>query len=187
VDERTEREKMLAGRLFLPFDPELELARVEARRLAQAYAACDPGADAQRGAILSRLFAHFGRGAFVEAPFHCDYGWNITLGDEVYLNAGCVLLDCAPITIGARSMLGPGVQLCAVTHPLDPDERRSRLETGVPIVLGENVWIGAGVVVGPGVTIGDGSVVGAGSVVLRDVPAGVLVAGNPARVMRSLK
>jgi maltose O-acetyltransferase len=178
---------MLAGRLFLPFDPELELARVEARRLAQAYAACDPGADAQRGAILSRLFAHFGRGAFVEAPFHCDYGWNVALGDDVYLNAGCVLLDCAPITIGARSMLGPGVQLCAVTHPLDPDERSSRLETGVPIVVGENVWIAAGVIVGPGVTIGDDSVVGAGSVVLKDVPAGVLVAGNPARVVRSLK
>ena len=79
MDESTEREKMLAGRLFLPFDPELESARVEARRLAQAYAACDPGAGAERGAVLSRLFAHVGRGAFVEAPFHCDYGWNVAL------------------------------------------------------------------------------------------------------------
>jgi maltose O-acetyltransferase len=177
---------MVAGEPYRADDPELVRERVRARRLTQRLAVSDPGDDAGRSALLAELFDHAGEGAVVEAPFHCDYGWNTVLGERVYVNAHCSFLDCARIELGALTMLGPGVQLCAATHPVDPAERETGLELALPIVLGRNVWLGAGVIVGPGVTIGDGSVVGAGSVVLRDVPAGVLDAGVPCRVLREL-
>ncbi len=124
--------------------------------------------------------------AFIEPPFYCDYGWNISLGDRAFLNFDCVVLDCAPVVIGDGCLIGPGVQLCAATHPLEPALRADGLESAGPITLGRNVWIGAGAIVGPGVTIGDNSVIGAGSVVLRDVPPDVLAAGSPCRVLRPL-
>jgi maltose O-acetyltransferase len=182
----TEREKMVAGELYLAADPELAAGRARARRLTARLAATDPGDGGARAAILAELFAAVGDGLEVEAPFHCDYGWNTTLGERVYVNAHCSFLDCAPIELGDGTMLGPAVQLCAATHPVDPAERETGLELAGPITIGRNVWIGAGAIVGPGVTIGDGSVIGAGSVVLRDVPARVLVAGAPARVLREL-
>jgi maltose O-acetyltransferase len=182
----TEREKMVAGRPYLADDPELAAGRVRARRLAAGYGASDPGDDVARRALLRELFAAVGEHTVVEPPFHCDYGWNLTLGERVYANANCVFLDCAPISIGDLTKLGPAVQLCAATHPVDPAERETGLESALPIDLGRNVWLGAGVIVGPGVTIGDGSVIGAGSVVLGDVPAGVLAAGSPCRVLREL-
>jgi len=182
----TEREKMVAGELYHADDPELVEGRTRARRLTARLAATDPGDEAGRFAVLAELFEAFGEGTVVEAPFHCDYGWNTTLGERVYVNAHCSFLDCAPIELGPLTMLGPAVQLCAATHPVDPDERESGLEYAQPIRIGRNVWIGAGAIVGPGVTIGDGSVIGAGSVVLRDVPARVLAAGTPARVLREL-
>jgi maltose O-acetyltransferase len=184
MGEPTEREKMISGQLHDASDPELAAARVAARRATRAYGALDPGAAGEQRALLSSLLGHLGDHTFVEAPFHCDYGWNISLGAGVYVNAFCAFLDCAPVTIGDHTLIGPGVHLCAVAHPVDPDERRRGLEYALPIVLGTNVWIAAGVVVGPGVTIGDNSVVGAGSIVLHDVPANVLVAGNPARIIR---
>lgn len=183
---QSEREKMVLGRLYLASDPELIEARARARRLARAYNATDPAADDERRAALAELFGHVGEGVVVEPPFHCDYGFNISLGAGGYLNVQCVILDCAPVSIGDRTLLGPGVHLCAATHPVDPAERERGLEYARPIDVGRNVWIGAGVVVGPGVTIGDDSVVGAGSVVLADVPANVVAAGNPARVVRDL-
>lgn len=186
MSEPTEREKMAAGQLHDASDPELSAARVAARRATRAYTAIDPGAREEQRALLTSLFRNLGEGALVEAPFHCDYGWNISLGTGAYVNAFCVFLDCAPVTIGDHTLIGPGVHLCAVAHPVDPAERRRGLECAQPIVLGTNVWIGAGVVVGPGVTIGDDSVVGAGSIVLHDVPANVLVAGNPARIVRRI-
>ena len=182
----TEREKMVAGERYHADDPELVEGRTRARRLTARLAATDPGDEAGRFAVLAELFEAFGEGTVVEAPFHCDYGWNTTLGERVYVNAHCSFLDCAPIELGPLTMLGPAVQLCAATHPVDPDERESGLEYAQPIRIGRNVWIGAGAIVGPGVTIGDGSVIGAGSVVLRDVPARVLAAGTPARVLREL-
>jgi maltose O-acetyltransferase len=182
----SEREKMVSGRPYEPRDPELTAARAEARRLTRAFTAVDPGdADGQR-ALLSRLFARVGERVTVEAPLHVDYGWNVTLGDDVYINAFAVLLDCAPIVIGSGALLGPGVKLCPATHAVDPEERRRDVEFALPITVGENVWIGAGAYIGPGVTVGDDSVVGAGAVVVRDVPPRVVVAGVPAAVLRSL-
>ena len=182
----TEREKMIAGQLYRASDPELVEARARARRLARAYNITDPEAEEERRALLTDLFADVGAGAILEPPFHCDYGWNIALGAGAYVNANCVILDCAPISIGALTMLGPAVQLCAATHPLDSGDRAQGLEYALPIVVGANVWIAASVVIGPGVTIGDNSVVGAGSVVLDDLPANVVAAGNPARIVRRL-
>ena len=177
---------MVAGELYRADDPELVRERVRARRLTGRLAASDPGDAAAGRALLAEFFASIGADVVVEPPFHCDYGWNTRLGERVYVNAHCSFLDCARIEVGALTMLGPAVQLCAATHPVDPTERETGLECAAPIVLGRNVWLGAGVVVGPGVTIGDGSVIGAGSVVLRDVPAGVLAAGVPCRVLREL-
>jgi maltose O-acetyltransferase len=186
VEHASEREKMVAGLPYRAGDPELVRERVRARRLTARHALADPGDAAGRHALLTELFAAVGAGVEIEVPLHCDYGWNTTLGERVYVNAHCVFLDCARIEIGALTLLGPGVKLCAATHPLDPVGRESGLESALPIVLGRNVWLGAGVVVGPGVTIGDGSVIGAGSVVLADVPAGVLAVGTPCRVVREL-
>jgi len=186
AEHQSEREKMLSGRLYRASDPELTAARISARRQTAAYNATDPGAGDERLRLLRGFLGHVGDGVVVETPFHCDYGWNIAIGDGVYINVRCVVLDCAPVTIGARSLLGPGVQLCAATHPLDPDERERELEHAGPITIGTNVWIATGVIVGPGVTIGDNSVIGAGSVVLRDVPENVLAAGNPLRIVRRL-
>ncbi len=186
MDDLSEREKMLAGQLYWARDPELVAARGRARRVVHAYNATDPEAGTKRRALLSELFAEVGPDAFIEAPFHCDYGWNITLGGGAYINANCVILDCAPVTIGPLTLIGPGVQICAASHPVDPGERRRGAEYALPIAIGANVWIAAGVVIGPGVTIGDDTVVGAGSVVLDDLPAGVVAAGNPARIVRRL-
>jgi maltose O-acetyltransferase len=136
--------------------------------------------------LLAELLASVGDGAWIEPPFYCDYGWNLSLGARAFFNFDCVVLDCAPVVVGDGCLLGPGVQLCAATHPLDPAVRADGLESALPITLGPNVWIGAGVIVGAGVAIGENSVVGAGSVVLRDVPANVLAAGSPCRVVRAL-
>jgi len=182
----TEREKMLAGELYRADDAELVAGRTRARRLTARYATSDPGDPAARAGLLAELFAKVGEGAVVEAPVHVDYGWNTTLGERVYVNAFCSVLDCAAVEIGRDSMLGPGVHLCAATHTVDPAERERGLEYALPIVIGASVWLGAGVVVGPGVTIGDGTTIGAGSVVLRDVPARVVAAGSPARILREL-
>jgi maltose O-acetyltransferase len=137
--------------------------------------------------FLRELFARVGAEPFVEPPFFCDYGTNTSIGDHFYANTGCIFLDSAPVTIGDRVLFGPAVQLLAVTHPLDAKLRAQGLEHAEPIAIGDDAWLGGGVIVLPGVTIGDRAVVGAGSVVTRDVPADTVVAGNPARVIRSLE
>ena len=177
---------MLAGELYRATDPELVRERARARGLLGRYNATGPEDEDERRALLAELVGELGRDAWVEPPFHCDYGWNVSLGEGAYLNFGCVVLDCAPVEIGALAKLGPGVKLCAATHPTDPAQRAEGLEYALPIVVGRNVWIGAGAIVGPGVAIGEDSVVGAGSVVLRDVPPRVVAAGNPCRVVREL-
>ena len=182
----TERDKMVAGEPYVASDPELRAARLRARQLTFRYNATPPDAFDERRAVLAELCGSVGDGVWIEPPFHCDYGWNIALGDGVFLNFGCAVLDCAPVTIGALTQIGPSVQIAAATHPLDPRERQASVEYALPVTIGRNVWIGAAVVVGPGVTIGDDSVIGAGSVVLRDVPSGVLAVGSPVRVVRDL-
>ena len=177
---------MLAGELYRASDPELVRERARARRLLRRYNATGPDDGDERRALLAELLGALGEDVVVEPPFHCDYGWNVSLGGGSYLNVGCVVLDCAPVEIGPLAKLGPGVQLCAATHPTDPAERADGLEYALPIRLGRNVWIGASAIVGPGVTVGDDSVIGAGSVVLRDVPPRAVAAGNPCRVLREL-
>ena len=171
----TARELMLAGELYDPTDPELTTQRERARELLQRY-------NLERdAAVLGTLFGRLGENAVVEAPFHCDYGWNISLGERVYVNAFCVFLDCAPIEIGERTLLGPAVQLYTATHPREASERRQGLEYAKPITIGADAWLGGGSIVLPGVSVGEGAVIGAGSVVTHDVPPGITVAGNPAR------
>jgi maltose O-acetyltransferase len=177
----SERDKMLAGELYRPEDPELVEERRRCRERLAAFNAA-PGFDA-----LAALVGAAGDGAEVVAPLMCDYGWNISLGERAFLNAGAVILDCAPVTIGPLSLIGPNVQLLAADHPRDPDLRRRDLEMAAPVSVGENTWIGAGAILCPGVSVGDDSIVGAGSVVTRDVPAGVVAAGNPCRVIRRLE
>lgn len=182
----TEREKMLAGELYDASDPELVLARRRARDLLRAFnGSRDEEHDARRR-ILGELLGAVGEGAWIEPPFSCDYGRNITLGDRVYFNFHCVVLDCAAVTIGDDVFFGPSVQVYAATHPLDHVERKSGRELARPITIESDVWVGGGAILCPGVRVGARSVIGAGSVVTRDVPEGVVAAGNPCRVIRHL-
>jgi maltose O-acetyltransferase len=166
---------MLAGELYDALDPELVKARERARELLARY-----NATRDRQALVE-LLGRLADDAIVEPPFHCDYGFNIAVGERFYANVNCVFLDCAPIEIGGHVLLGPGVQLYTATHPFDPAKRREGLEFAKPITIGDDAWLGGGAIVLPGVTIGDRVVVGAGSVVTRDVPADARIAGNPAR------
>ena len=170
--------------LYDPWEPDRVAARERASALLARYNRTSPG-DAARTEIIEELFARVGPGTVIEPPFHCDYGSNISVGERFYANVGCVFLDCAPVTIGDRVQLGPYVQLLAVSHPLDRALRATGLEYGEPIAIGDDVWLGGGAIVLPGVTIGEGAVVGAGSVVTRDVAAEIVVAGNPARPLRT--
>ncbi len=183
---RTEREKMLAGELYLAADPELTAARLHARRLMHRFNHSDPADQPTRDALLQNLVGRCGSRVFVEPPFYCDYGQHITLHDDVYCNFGCVLLDCNTIEIGPQTMLAPNVQLYAAYHPIDPDQRVAGPELAAPIRIGEKVWLGGGAIVLPGVTIGDSTTIGAGSVVTRNMPSRVVAAGNPCRVLRTL-
>ena len=183
----TEWEKMVRGELYDAADPELVERRLRARRLLQALNASDPADEAGRARILAELIGAAGPGVWIEPPFFCDYGTNITVGEKVFFNFDCVVLDVAPVTIGDRTMFGPAVQIYTATHPLGAAERRKGLEAGKPITIGADVWIGGGAIVLPGVTIGDRAVIGAGGVVTKDVPAGVFAAGNPCRVIREIE
>ena len=185
-DARTQRERMLAGDLYIADDPELARDSQRAQTLLQQFNGSVPSDPDARRRILDELLGSLGDGAEIRPPFHCDYGYQTHIGARTFVNFGLVALDVAPIRIGDDVQIGPHVQLLTPTHPLEPELRRAKWEAAEPIAIGDNVWLGGGVVVCPGVTIGADTVVGAGSVVLRDVPAGVLVAGVPARVVRSL-
>lgn len=182
------RERMLAGELYQADDPELATAAARARLLCEQFNAPlgATGDPATRVAILGELLGAFGDGSQIRPPFLCDFGEHIRIGARSFANWGLVCLDVAPITIGDDVLMGPNVQLLAATHPVEPGPRRDGWEAGEPITIGDNVWLGGGVIVCPGVTIGDDTVVGAGSVVVRDLPAGVVAVGNPARVVRSI-
>lgn len=183
---RSEREKMLAGELYDPFDPELVRARERARDLCRDLNATREAQQAERRRILRALFGAGGEDVWMQPPFYCDYGTNILLGKRVFFNFNCVVLDVAPVTIGSFVLFGPAVQLYTATHPLSAAERRKGLEGGKPIWIEDDVWVGGGAIVLPGVRIGRGAVIGAGSVVTKDVPAGVFAGGNPCRVLREL-
>ena len=179
---RTEREKMLAGELYDPADVDLQAELAATQQWLTRYNATLAKSMSERRTLLLKRLALVGEGAVIRPPFHCDYGFNISLGADVFLNFNCVILDVVAIGIGDRTQIGPGVQILTAEHPRDPACRRSGLEFGRPIHIGRNVWIGGGAIILPGVTIGDDALIGAGSVVTRDVPAGVTAFGNPARI-----
>ena len=185
-DDRTNRQRMLAGDLYIADDPDLELAAHRAVRLANEYLAAFTVDAAAARPILADLIGDLGEGAVIKPPLFVDYGSHITIGAGTFINYNLTALDVAMISIGRDCQLGPNVQLLTPTHPLAATPRRDKLEAAQPITLGDNVWLGGGVIVLPGVSIGDNSVIGAGSVVIRDVPANVIAVGNPARVLRAL-
>jgi len=176
---------MLAGELYDARDPTLVAERARASRLCRRLAAVDPTDRSARLALLAELLGAE-TDAEIQSPFHCDYGYNLVLGQNVYVNVNCVFLDVNPIGIGRNALIGPGVHIYAASHPLQAKERSLGLELGSPVAIEEDVWIGGGVVICPGTTIGRGSVIGAGSVVTRSIPEDVLAAGNPCRIIRKL-
>ena len=182
----TERERMLSGQLYDAGDETLTAARGRAKRLTWRYHQLDPTDWDSRTQILQELLGHLGEDSWIEPPFRCDYGTQISIGDHFFANYDCIFLDVAPITIGKRGMFGPRVCLYTAGHPLDAATRNTGLEFGKPIAIGDDVWLGGNVVVLPGVTIGAGTVVAAGSVVRRDLPPHVLAAGNPCQMLRPI-
>jgi maltose O-acetyltransferase len=183
---KTEKDRMLAGELYDPEDAQLADERQRARRLTREYNDSRSDETSRRGELIRQLIPDSGANITIEPPFFCDYGSNIRLGDNVYFNFNCVVLDVALVRIGSWVLFGPGVHVYAATHPLSAAERRSGRELGRPVEIGDDVWIGGGAIICPGVTIGAGAVIGAGSVVTGDIPAGMLAAGNPCRVIRPI-
>jgi maltose O-acetyltransferase len=182
---RTERDKMLAGELYDPMDPELVRARDRARNLCQDLNTTREAQTDERRRILKQLFGTGGETVWMQPPFYCDYGSNILLGERVFFNFNCVVLDVRRVAIGDYTQFAPAVQIYTATHPMNADLRR-RQEFAKPIEIGCDVWVGGGAIICPGVRIGSRSVIGAGSVVTRDVPEGVFAAGNPCRVIREI-
>ena len=182
---RTERERMLAGDLYDALDPDLVVDRYRARDLCQKLNASSDADEELRRKLCEQIFGKGGDTVWVQPPFYCDYGSNIELGERVFFNFNCVVLDVCRVRIGDYTLFGPAVQILTPMHPLDAALRRKQ-EHGKPVDIGADVWVGAGAFILPGVSIGSGAVIGAGSVVTRDVPAGMFAAGNPCRVIREI-
>ncbi|MDO4570247.1 MAG: sugar O-acetyltransferase [Planctomycetia bacterium] len=183
---KSEKEKMIAGEFYTMQDDELRAAHRRALRLTRLFNNSMEDDPATRQKLIRELFAQTGERFHIEPPFRCDYGFNISIGEDFYANFDCIMLDVCPIRIGKSVWLGPRVSLFAAGHPLDPELRASGQEFGKPITIEDGVWIGGNVTILPGVTIGKNTVVGAGSVVTKDLPAGVLAMGNPCQVKRTI-
>jgi maltose O-acetyltransferase len=182
---KTEKEKMLAGEIYNCRDLDLEAERQKVKETLRRYN--QTTAQSERQAILQQLLGHIGQNSVIEPPFYCAYGQNIYLGDHVFLNVFCTILDCNEVHIGNHVMIGPSVQIYTPAHELQAEARNQGLEVAKPVVIEDNVWIGGGAILLPGVRVGRNSVVGAGAVVTRDVPVDMVVAGNPARVIREIE
>ena len=183
---KTEKEKMLAGKLYDALDKQLSDERLRTRLLIKELNDTREDQVEERNRILKELIPDAGQGLWLQPPFYCDYGSNMKIGENVFFNFNCVVLDVAQVSIGSRTVFGPSVQIYTATHPMDHKERASGLEYAKQIVIGQDVWIGGSAIICPGVTIGDRSVIGAGSVVTKDIPADVFAAGNPCKVIRPL-
>ena len=178
---------MLAGELYDPLDKELSDERLQTRLLIKSLNDTREDETEERTKVLKALIPNAGNGLWIQTPFYCDYGSNIKMGEKVFFNFNCVVLDVCEVKIGSRTLFGPNVQIYTATHPINPKERASGLEYAKPIVIGEDVWIGGSAVICPGVSIGDRTVIGAGSVVTKDIGADVFAAGNPCRVIGPLE
>lgn len=180
------RERMLSGDPYISDDPEISAMHISAMDLVNAYNATSERDRSERRRLLELLLGRVGEGTEIRPPLYVDYGCHVRIGARCFANFGLVALDVAEISIGDDVQIGPNVQLLTPTHPVDPGRRRDKWESAAPIRIDDNVWLGGGAIVLPGVTIGRHSVVGAGAVVTHDVPADVVAAGNPARVIRTL-
>lgn len=183
---KSEREKMSAGEMYNPMDPELLQDREKAKRFCKKYNSTDDTDYATRKAMMKEFLGKSGENLHIESDFKADYGYNIEVGENFYANYDCLLLDICPIIIGDNAMLAPGVHIYSATHPLDPTERNSGRELGKPVKIGNNVWIGGRSVIIPGVTLGDNVVVAAGSVVTKSFPDNVVIGGNPAKILKRI-
>ena len=184
---KTEKEKAREGILYVANnDAELVAERLAAADITYMLNSLKPSQVAEREAVIRRLLGRTGKNVSIVSPFYCDYGYNIETGENFFMNMNCVILDGAKVTFGDNVFVAPGCGFYTAGHPLDAERRNAGLEYALPIRIGNNVWIGAQVCVLPGVTIGDNSVIGAGSVVTKDIPSGVLAAGNPCRVIRPI-
>ena len=178
---------MFAGELYNPLDAELSEERLRARLLIKEINDTRENDTENRSRLLKKLLPNAGAGLWLQPPFYCDYGMNIFMGENVFFNFNCVVLDVAEVTIGSRTLFGPNVQIYTATHPVNYLERAAGLEFAKPIFIGNDVWIGGSAVICPGVIIGDKTIIGAGSVVTKSIPAGVFAAGNPCKVIRQLE
>lgn len=183
---KTEWEKLQDGEIYNDFDQDLFNRRVEAKKLFRAYNRLDDDEVEKRNEIMQKLFKSVGQNVWIEPDFRCEFGKNISIGDDVYINFGCVILDCGPVTIGNQVLIGPNVGIYDANHALDAQERMDGALIPGKISIGNRVWIGGGTIILPGVTIGDDTVIGAGSIVTHDIPSGVVAVGNPCRVLRKL-
>ncbi|MET8337669.1 sugar O-acetyltransferase [Streptosporangium canum] len=186
TDRRSQRERMLAGDLYIAADPELAEEGRQAARLIERYNATPADEVGERRRILGDLLGDIGDDVEIRPPLYCDYGYQIRIGARSFVNFGLVAIDVGRITIGDDVLIGPNVQLLTATHPVEPGPRRAKFEAAEPITIADNVWLGGGVIVCPGVSIGENTVVGAGAVVVKDLPANVVAVGNPARIVRHL-
>jgi maltose O-acetyltransferase len=197
MHRKTEKERMLAGEPYNARDPQLLALAHRTRDLLTAYAATPSAETAKKQEMLSSLLGGIGRNVWIEAPFFCNYGENIFIGHNVFVNYNCVFLDCNRITIGDNILIGPAVQVYTATHSIDAQERFQPSDDdpestqyttrALPVRIGSNVWLGGGAILMPGVQIGENSTIGAGAVVTESVPPNVFAAGNPCRIIRELK
>lgn len=182
----TEKERMLAGKLYVAKDEELAKDFMRSRKLVRKINETTEEQGAERIELFRTLFRKTGKNIWIETPFHCDYGCHISVGEEFYANYDCIMLDVCDITIGDYVLFGPRVSIYTAGHPIDASVRASQLEFGKKVTIGNHVWVGGNTVINPGVTIGDNVVIGSGSVVTKDIPSGVIAVGNPCRVLREI-
>lgn len=182
----TNWEKLQAGMIYNDFDDDLFQRRIYAKKLFRQYNKTDDDETELRQEIMSKLFKSVGKNVWIEPDFRCEFGKNITIGDNVYINFGCVILDCSEITIGENTLLGPNVGIYSANHSIDAEERINGGCFGKPIHIGKRVWLGGDVKVIAGVTIGDDSIIGTGSIVTKDIPSGVIAVGNPCKILRKI-